>query len=66
MRGHLIEQEKECIDDCIILAGVANELGNTQKTRQMLEDALKSVKEIERLKKDTTVVLIGSVGVEHD
>lgn len=63
MKEKLIERESQCIRDCIILASVAHGLGNIEQTKQMLEDALKSVREIEKLSDNETIVLLGKIGI---
>jgi len=61
MKDQLIAREVKCIDDCIKLARVSVSVGNLRLTRMLLEDALKSINEVERLSSDETVILIGSI-----
>ena len=60
MKDQLIAREVKCIDDCIRLARISVTVGNLKLTRMLLEDALKSINEVERLSSDETVVLIGT------
>lgn len=61
MKQELIEKEVECVGDCLILAHVAFQLNNLSHTKTMLEDAIKSINEIERLGDDGTIVIVGNV-----
>ena len=60
MKKKLIEQEMQCIFDCVNLAQVSIAQHNIRHTKMLLEDAIKSVNEVERLMKDETVVLVGT------
>lgn len=56
-----IKREESCFNECIGLAQMCFNRKNIKYTRIMLEDALKSLDEIERLRKSETVVLVGTV-----
>ena len=69
MKDKLIKQEVKCINDCLALARVSMAVGNLKYTEIMLEDALKSIREVKRLNEDGTVILIGSImhsGLSND
>ena len=61
MKDKLIAREVKCINDCLTLARVSMAVGNIKYTEILLEDALKSIREVKRLNEDGTVILIGSI-----
>ena len=60
MKDKLIAREVQCFRDLIALAFDSVEIGRTDYAIKMLEDSIKSLKEIESLRKNETVVLIGT------
>lgn len=61
MKEELIAREKKCLRDCLQMANTSTELGHWKVARTVLEDAIRSINEIERLSKNETVVLVGTV-----
>lgn len=61
MKEKLIAKEKECFYDLLELAYHSMQLDKTKYAKKLLEDAIKSINEMERLKDSETVILIGSI-----